>query len=295
MTVRSRCRSAGQGNKRKSAQAAGAAMGDKLIEQAPRNDRQLFAEWHTIEMQLASGYALEKQHVIAALRSATPDVDHLLQLMHTPQVMAFLQVRLELKEKVSPPVDQFLNALEDMLFKSLPIIPASVQRHIANLIEGKMGQVGRPKLHPIRAQSADWHEQPFEPAPGSNLIWCPNNGRRRIADFIDSARETLWIQNERHQGMVIIERLVRAANRGVRVRIMSRALHKLKKKMFEGVSGLRIVHDVGAKVRALKKLKLHGKIMIAETSAPLSDRSISVRGVSTTAASLPLKRRQTTS
>jgi hypothetical protein len=153
MTVRSRCRSAGQGNKRKSAQAAGAAMGDKLIKQAPRNDRQLFAEWHTIEMQLASGYALEKQHVIAALRSATPDVDHLLQLMHTPQVMAFLQVRLELKEKVSPPVDQFLNALEDMLFKSLPIIPASVQRHIANLIEGKMGQVGRPKLHPIRAQS----------------------------------------------------------------------------------------------------------------------------------------------
>jgi phosphatidylserine/phosphatidylglycerophosphate/cardiolipin synthase-like enzyme len=103
------------------------------------------------------------------------------------------------------------------------------------------------------------------PAPGSNLIWCPNNGRQRIADFIDSARETLWLQNERYQDMVIIERLVRAAKRGVRVRIMSRALHKLKsKKLFEGVSGLRIVHDVGAKVRALKKLKLHGKIMIAD-------------------------------
>jgi len=65
--------------------------------------------------------------------------------------------------------------------------------------------------------------------------------------------------------MVIIERLVRAANRGVRVRIMSRALHKLKKKkLFEGVSGLRIVHDVGAKVRSLRELKLHGKIMIAD-------------------------------
>ncbi len=65
--------------------------------------------------------------------------------------------------------------------------------------------------------------------------------------------------------MVIIERLVRAANRGVKVRIMSRALHKLKsKKLFEGVSGLRIVHDVGAKVRVLENLKLHGKIMIAD-------------------------------
>jgi cardiolipin synthase len=46
---------------------------------------------------------------------------------------------------------------------------------------------------------------------------------------------------------------------------MARALHKLKrKKLFEGVSGLRIVHDVGAKVRTLKDLKLHGKIMIAD-------------------------------
>jgi phosphatidylserine/phosphatidylglycerophosphate/cardiolipin synthase-like enzyme len=117
----------------------------------------------------------------------------------------------------------------------------------------------------VRCFDADWDEQPFVPAPGSNLIWCPNNGRQRIADFIDSASETLWLQNERYQDMVIIERLVRAANRGVRVRIMSRALHKLKrKKLFEGVSGLRIVHDVGAKVRALKNLKLHGKIMIAD-------------------------------
>jgi phosphatidylserine/phosphatidylglycerophosphate/cardiolipin synthase-like enzyme len=117
----------------------------------------------------------------------------------------------------------------------------------------------------VRCFDADWHGKPFVASPGSRLIWCPNNGRQRIADFIDSARETLWLQNERYQDMVIIERLVRAAKRGVRVRIMSRALHKLKrKKLFEGVTGLRIVHDVGAKVRMLKKLKLHGKIMVAD-------------------------------
>src|ERR1700759_935407 len=117
----------------------------------------------------------------------------------------------------------------------------------------------------VRCFNADWHEKPFIPEAGSSLIWCPNNGRQRIADFIDGAKETLWLQNERYQDMVIIERLVRAARRGVKVRIMSRALHKLKrKKLFEGVSGLRIVHDVGAKVRALKNLKLHGKIMIAD-------------------------------
>src|SRR6201991_2777776 len=117
----------------------------------------------------------------------------------------------------------------------------------------------------VRCFDADWDEKPFVPSADSGLIWCPNNGRQRIADFIDSAKETLWLQNERYQDMVIIERLVRAAQRGVRVRIMSRALHKLKpKKLLEGVSGLRIVHDVGAKVRVLNKLKLHGKIMIAD-------------------------------
>ena len=119
----------------------------------------------------------------------------------------------------------------------------------------------------VRCFDADWAEQPFSADPGSHLIWCPNNGRQRIADFIDGARKTLWLQNERYQDMVIIERLVRAVNRGVRVRIMSRALHKLKhKKLFEGVSGLRIVHDVGAKVRTLRHLKLHGKIMVADNS-----------------------------
>ena len=117
----------------------------------------------------------------------------------------------------------------------------------------------------VRCFDADWAERPFTPETGSQLIWCPNNGRQRIADFIDGAKHTLWLQNERYQDMVIIERLVRAVNRGVRVHIMARELHKLKrKKLFEGVSGLRIVHDVGAKVRTLRHLKLHGKIMVAD-------------------------------
>ena len=106
----------------------------------------------------------------------------------------------------------------------------------------------------VRCFDADWNQQPFEPSPDFGLYpKRPNNGRQRIAAFIDGARELLGLQNERYQDMVIIERLVRAVNRGVHVRIMARPLHKLKrKKLFEGVSGLRIVHDVGAKVRTLK-------------------------------------------
>lgn len=117
----------------------------------------------------------------------------------------------------------------------------------------------------VECFDADWAHKPFHPGAGSALIWCPNNGRERIASFVDSAKETLWIQNERYQDTVIIERLVRAVNRGVRVHIMARPAHKLKKnKLVEGIGGLRIMHDVGAKVHTLRHLKLHGKMLLAD-------------------------------
>jgi phosphatidylserine/phosphatidylglycerophosphate/cardiolipin synthase-like enzyme len=112
---------------------------------------------------------------------------------------------------------------------------------------------------------ADWAQQDFVPNPDSQLIWCPNNGRERIGAFIDSAKDTLWIQNERYQDTDIIERLVRAVLRGVEVHIMARQPHKLKKnKLIEGVGGLRIMHDVGAKVHRLNDMKLHGKMLLAD-------------------------------
>jgi cardiolipin synthase A/B len=112
---------------------------------------------------------------------------------------------------------------------------------------------------------ADWERKEFTPDQHSELIWCPNNGRERIADFIDSAKHSLWLQNERYQDTVIIEHLVRAARRGVRLHILARPPHTLKKdKLVEGVGGLRIMHDVGAKVHTLKGLKLHAKMILAD-------------------------------
>lgn len=117
----------------------------------------------------------------------------------------------------------------------------------------------------VKCFDRDFLHNPFEPDPESDLIWCPNNGRGRIASFIDSAKHTLWIQNERYQDTVIIERLVRAVNRGVKVHIMARPSHKIKpNKLVEAVGGLRIMEDVGAKVHRLKHLKLHGKMLLAD-------------------------------
>jgi phosphatidylserine/phosphatidylglycerophosphate/cardiolipin synthase-like enzyme len=119
----------------------------------------------------------------------------------------------------------------------------------------------------IECFEADWHRKPFNVDQNSLLIWCSGNGRDRIARFIDEAKHTLFVQNERYQGAVIIERLVRAKERGVNVHVMARPPHKLKKeKLAEGVGGLRIMDDVGIKVHKLKHLKLHGKMLLADHS-----------------------------
>ncbi len=117
----------------------------------------------------------------------------------------------------------------------------------------------------IECFDADWKRQAFTPHEGSPLIWCNTNGRERFAHFIDRAQHTLWLQNERYQDAVIIERVVRAAGRGVKVHIIARPPHTLKKeKLIEGVGGLRIMNDVGAKVHKLKHIRLHGKMMLAD-------------------------------
>ena len=117
----------------------------------------------------------------------------------------------------------------------------------------------------IECFEADWSRSDFKSRDGSHLIWCKGNGRDRIAAFIDGAKHSLFIQNERYQDPIIIEHLVRAKMRGVKVHIMSRPPHTLKKeKLIEGVGGLRIMDDVGIKVRKMKHLKLHGKILLAD-------------------------------
>jgi cardiolipin synthase A/B len=114
---------------------------------------------------------------------------------------------------------------------------------------------------------ADWKRKPFKASNDGEMIWCKGNGRDRICRFIDEAKHTLFVQNERYQDAVIIERLVRAHERGVKVHVMARPPHKLKKeKLTEGVGGLRILDDVGIKVHKLKHLKLHAKMLLADHS-----------------------------
>jgi cardiolipin synthase len=112
---------------------------------------------------------------------------------------------------------------------------------------------------------ADWSRKDFDASKQAHLIWCCGNGRDRIAEFIDRAKHTLFLQNERYQDSIIIEHLVRARERGVKIHVMARPPHTLKKaKLVEGIGGLRTMDDVGIKVHKLKHLKLHAKMLFAD-------------------------------
>ena len=117
----------------------------------------------------------------------------------------------------------------------------------------------------VQCFDADWNRTKFDAGDHSHLIWCIGNGRERIGRFIDAAKHSLWLQNERYQDPVIIEHLVRAHARGVKIHVMARPPHKLKKaKLIEGVSGLRTLQDLGVQIHKLKHIKLHAKLLLAD-------------------------------
>ncbi len=117
---------------------------------------------------------------------------------------------------------------------------------------------------------ADWNREDFKRPKSSNIIWCTGGGRDRLAEFIDRATHSLYVENERFQDPIIIERLVRAKSRGVKVHVLARPPHKLKKdKLLEAVGGLRILDDVGIKVHKLKHLSLHSKMLFEDNSAAI--------------------------
>ncbi len=112
---------------------------------------------------------------------------------------------------------------------------------------------------------ADWNRHPFTPDDHPSLVWCRGNGRKIIGEFIDRAENKLWIQNERYDDETVLEHLVRAKSRGVKIHLLASYPHKLKpKKFLKGIASLRILQDIGIKIHHLKGIPLHAKMMLAD-------------------------------
>ena len=86
-----------------------------------------------------------------------------------------------------------------------------------------------------------------------------------MARLIDSAQQRIWVQHPKFVDSVILERLVAASNRGVKVRILCGGKHGISDwDIFDTFSSLRLLERAGVKVRRQKHLKLHAKLIIID-------------------------------
>jgi len=117
---------------------------------------------------------------------------------------------------------------------------------------------------------ADWAESDWRPSPASGLIWSNNNSREAMSRFIDSARETLDIQHPKFVDATILDRILEARHRGVEVRVLCGGKHGISDwDILDTFSSLRVMQRSGVKVHKQKNLRLHAKLLIADSEHAL--------------------------
>lgn len=105
--------------------------------------------------------------------------------------------------------------------------------------------------------NSDWENTP-QNTTVENLIWAPNNASHRLLQFIQSTSQTLYVEAEELNNKAIENALIKAAQRGVDVRIILPP-----QKYYYSID--RILRR-GVHLRILSKhfLYMHAKLMIAD-------------------------------
>jgi cardiolipin synthase A/B len=112
---------------------------------------------------------------------------------------------------------------------------------------------------------ADWNREPFAPAAETGLLWSDDNARAVMAAFIDGAVQTLDVQNPKFMDSTILDRVLMARDRGVRIRVVFGGRHGTTQgDVVDTFSSLRVLQRAGVKVHRQKLPKLHAKLMVAD-------------------------------
>jgi phosphatidylserine/phosphatidylglycerophosphate/cardiolipin synthase-like enzyme len=123
----------------------------------------------------------------------------------------------------------------------------------------------------IAGFEADWERRFFEPRLDVGLVWSSFHSRGQLALVIDSATTSLWIQHPKFVDAVILERIVAARERGVKVRVLCGGKHGISDwDIFDTFSSLRLMERFGVKIRRQKQLKLHAKLILVDETAALT-------------------------
>jgi cardiolipin synthase A/B len=111
----------------------------------------------------------------------------------------------------------------------------------------------------------DWKREPFHPYEDAGLAWSPGNARHLVCKFIDRAHKTLDVQHPKFAEPVILERMLAAVERGVRVRILCGGKHGLHQPdLMYSFALWRLMRQAGAKVHKQKNLRAHAKLLVVD-------------------------------
>jgi len=117
----------------------------------------------------------------------------------------------------------------------------------------------------IEVFDADWDHRDHTPAAEGGLLWSNSNSRAQMARFIDRASKTLHVQHPKFVDAVILDRLVDAAERGVKINVLCGGKHGISEwDILDTFSSLRTLRRFGAKVHKQKNLRVHAKLIIVD-------------------------------
>jgi cardiolipin synthase len=122
----------------------------------------------------------------------------------------------------------------------------------------------------VEVFEADWDHRDWEPSYCHGLSWSNSNSRLHMAQFIDSATRSLDVQHPKYVDAVILDRLIDAAHRGVRVRVLCGGRHGISDwDVLDTFASLRTLRRFGVKVHKQKNLRVHAKLLIVDDERAL--------------------------
>lgn len=122
----------------------------------------------------------------------------------------------------------------------------------------------------VEVFDADWESRDWTPPSCEGLLWSNSNSRRQMAEFIDAARYRLDVQHPKFVDAVILDRLVAATDRGVKVHVLCGGRHGISNwDILDTFASLRTLRMFGVKVHKQKNLRVHAKLLIADDECAL--------------------------
>jgi phosphatidylserine/phosphatidylglycerophosphate/cardiolipin synthase-like enzyme len=117
----------------------------------------------------------------------------------------------------------------------------------------------------VEVFDADWNHADWVPSDHHGLSGSNSNSRLDMAQFIDSATHRLDIQHPKYVDAVILDRIVEAAHRGVKVHVLCGGRHGISDwDVLDTFASLRTLRRFGVKVHKQKNLRVHAKLLIVD-------------------------------